>query len=99
MFSYRPLISLEGVNTYLQQRSKQGGPQNSKGCSCGVTGTCADPGRKCDINNNYGSDWHTDEGLVTFNEDLPLTGIAIRDSGSANVEVAKYTIVPLKCVI
>jgi len=78
-----------------------GGPQNGTGCSCGVTGTCADPTRKCncDINNNYGSDWHTDEGLVTLNKDLPLTGIAIGDTGITNDEVVKYTIGPLKCII
>ena len=78
-----------------------GGPQNGEGCSCGVTGSCADSGRKCncDINNNYGSDWYTDEGLVTLSEDLPLTGIAIGDTASTNVEVVKYTIGPLKCVI
>ena len=78
-----------------------GGPQNGTGCNCGITGTCANSAYKCncDINNNYDSTWYTDEGSVTLKDDLPLTGIAIGDTGSTDMEVVKYTIGALRCII
>ena len=78
-----------------------GGPSNGTGCACGITNTCRDTTRKCncDFNNNYGSEWTTDSGDVTAKDVLPLTGIAIGDTGTANVEVVKYTVGPLRCLI
>ena len=78
-----------------------GGPHDGVGCSCGITGSCADSGQKCNcnINNNYGSSYYTDEGFVVWRNDLPMTGIAIGDTGSSGVEVVKYTVGPLRCVV
>ena len=76
-----------------------GGPQNGTGCNCGITGTCTNSAYKCncDINNDY--DWDTDEGSITLKDDLPLTGIAIGDTEVSDVEVVKYTIGALRCII
>ena len=78
-----------------------GGPADGNGCACGITNTCKNVAYKCncDINNNYGSEWTTDVGDVTAKDILPLTGIAIGDTGTANVEVVKYTVGPLRCII
>ena len=77
-----------------------GGPSDDKGCSCGITHSCANPRYKCncDINNTNSSSWYTDEGFVTLRSDLPLTGIAVGDTAYNNGEVLRYTIGSLRCV-
>eukprot|EP00112_Aurelia_sp_Birch-Aquarium-sp1_P019861 Seg50.8 transcript_id=Seg50.8/GoldUCD/mRNA.D3Y31 product="Contactin-associated protein-like 2" protein_id=Seg50.8/GoldUCD/D3Y31 len=78
-----------------------GGPSNGTGCACGITNACRNTARSCncDFNNNYGSEWTTDLGDVTAKDVLPLTGIAIGDTGTTNAEVVKYTVGPLRCIV
>ena len=73
-----------------------GGPQDGKGCACGITGTCSDPGRVCNCGREDGK-WQSDEGYVTKKDVLPLAGIKIGDVAN-RTEAVIFTIGPLKCV-
>ena len=91
--------------TWLKGRNSKklsywgGGPYNGRGCSCGITGSCESSAYKCNCDYNSIVTWLSDEGFVTSKDDLPLTGIAIGDTGSTGIEVIHYTIGPLRCVI
>ncbi len=76
-----------------------GGPSNGIGCACGITNSCAEGGEKCNCDKNDGV-WRKDEGYVTKKEILPLTGIAIGDTGNPSYsERLLYTIGPLFCAL
>lgn len=101
------IIFVSGDCTWLLDRNNQkllfwgGGPQHGRGCQCGITKSCALSSTlcNCDINNNVGNTFYRDEGFVTLKQVLPLTGIAVGDTASPDVEVLKYTIGPLRCVV
>ncbi|XP_065061543.1 neurexin-4-like [Rhopilema esculentum] len=86
---------------YLVDRSGNGmeyfggGPTKGRGCSCGITGTCA---KSSDLCNCYANDavWRFDEGFVTDNKRLPITEVRLGDTGHASEEGA-HTIGKLIC--
>lgn len=73
-----------------------GGPAEGEGCACGITGTCDTADKKCNCDSNSNSVLK-DEGFVTKKADLPLSGIALGDTG-ASKEYGYYTIDKLQCM-
>ena len=86
---------------WLQDRSGSrlsywgGGPQNGAGCACGVTGTCKVSSQKCNCDNNNFPPT-VDEGYITKKDALPLTAIALGDTGHSG-ESMNYTIGDVEC--
>ena len=78
-----------------------GGPHDGVGCRCGLTGTCHHVGQKCEcnINDAHYTTWFADHGHIVWKDDLPITGIALGDTGLRGVKVVNYTIGPLRCVL
>ena len=74
-----------------------GGPAGGAGCACGITGTCDKAGNKCNCDSNNNSVLK-DEGFVTKKADLPLSGIALGDTGSSWTEYGYHTIGKLQCM-
>lgn len=72
-----------------------GGPQDGKGCACGITGTCHSNRYLCNCDANTYSVL-IDEGDVTNQTALPLTGIKLGDTGSSS-EYGYHTVGPLEC--
>ncbi len=75
-----------------------GGQGAGTGCACGITGSCAGSSSSkcnCDANDKV---WRSDEGYVIKKDVLPITSIAVGDTG-ASYEKLVYTVGPLLCVI
>eukprot|EP00795_Rhopilema_esculentum_P013222 gene13222-4040_t len=75
-----------------------GGPANGTGCACGISNSCINPSRKCNCDYNDNNSVQMDTGYVVEKDALPLTGIALGDTMSRDVEVVKYTVGPLRCI-
>ena len=89
--------------TWLTNRLNQkmsywaGGPPGGTGCACGISGTCAKSGIKCNCDANDNVLRH-DNGLVTRKSDLPLTSISTGDTGAAS-EYKTYSIGNIECTL
>ncbi|KAL8625610.1 hypothetical protein ACOMHN_043885 [Nucella lapillus] len=74
-----------------------GGAQpGSNACACGMTGNCSriDDLCNCDANDDT---WRSDEGFLTFKEDLPVTAFVAGDTGHPEKEFGYHTIGLLMC--
>ena len=50
-------------------------------CACGETGTCGEPGLRCNCDRNDDV-WRSDEGYITNKHDLPVKGFCAGDTGN-----------------
>jgi len=54
-------------------------------CGCGETESCGAPGLRCYCDNNDDV-WRTDEGHITYKDDLPVKGFCAGDTGSLHTD-------------
>ncbi len=74
-----------------------GGPVHGSGCACSVSGTCIDPTKKCNCDNNDNDKVEVDEGEFTEKAVLPITELRTGDTGST-VEYKYHELNKLKCL-
>ena len=72
-----------------------GGTADGKGCACGTTRTCYTSSKLCNCDSNVFT-FLKDEGYVTNNSILPITGIKLGDTGHSR-EYGYHTIGSLQC--
>lgn len=83
------------VSSSGQKMSNWGGVDHTKkGCSCSLTGSCANNLKcNCDKNDNV---WREDSGYLQEKEYLPISEVRFGDTGDKS-EKGYYTIGKLKC--
>lgn len=89
-------VSRDGVS-----RTYWGGTGSNRGtnvCACGVNvpNTCADPSEKCNCNKNDAI-LRSDEGLLTWKQDLPVIELRFGDTQESSNEMGYHTLGKLKC--
>ena len=66
-------------------------------CACGLSGSCAEPSKRCNCDKNDGA-WREDSGLLTNKSHLPVIQLRFGDTGDAHLkEEGHHTLGKLKC--
>lgn len=62
-----------------------GAKPGSGNCACGDTGTCTNKSLSCNCDSND-FEWRSDEGFVTYKDDLPILAFRAGDTGNEGEE-------------
>ncbi|XP_065922172.1 A disintegrin and metalloproteinase with thrombospondin motifs adt-1 isoform X3 [Magallana gigas] len=73
-----------------------GAKPGSGNCACGDTGTCTNKSLSCNCDSND-FEWRSDEGFVTYKDDLPILAFRAGDTGNEPVEQGAHTIGRVYC--
>ncbi|XP_078542364.1 neurexin-4-like [Lissotriton helveticus] len=73
-----------------------GADRKSKGCACGMTGSCAGSGKLCNCDNNDHI-WRRDDGYLRDKQALPVKAVHLGDTQDPPLEMAYHTIGKLRC--
>ncbi|XP_072343810.1 contactin-associated protein 1 isoform X1 [Scyliorhinus torazame] len=72
-----------------------GASPGSQRCACGMDRSCTDPKYYCNCDADYGL-WKSDQGLLKYKEDLPVTKVVVGDTFRSGSE-ARFNVGPLRC--
>ena len=73
-----------------------GAAPDSDKCACGINGTCAKRGGRCNCDKNNAMTWREDSGLLTEKTHLPVKQLRFGDT-EANSEQGYHTLGKFKC--